>query len=57
MKLNKEGKEITPEMGKPSIKPTKKFIEEIEVKMKSREEILAQIHKDRITLKGGIDSE
>jgi hypothetical protein len=41
MKLNKEGKEITPEMGKPSIKPTKKFIEEVEVKMKSRKEILA----------------
>lgn len=50
LKLDKEGKEITPEMGKPSILSKKKFIEQVETKMKSRSEILAQITQDRVNL-------
>jgi len=33
MKLNKEGKEITPEMGKPTFMTKKKFMEDVENKV------------------------
>jgi hypothetical protein len=43
LKLDREGREITPEMGKPSILSKKKFIEQVESKVKSRDEILQTI--------------
>ena len=52
LKLDKEGKEITPEMGKPSFLSKKKFIEDVEKKLDKRNEVLAQIAKDRIAMKG-----
>jgi len=50
VKLNKEGKDITPEMGKPSFMTKKKFMEDVEVKVSKRDEVLARISKDRIAL-------
>ncbi len=50
MKLDREGREITPEMGKPSILSKKKFIEQVENKIKSRDEILQTILQDRVNL-------
>jgi len=41
MKLNKEGVDITPEMGKPSFTSKKKFIEDVEAKLENRNKILA----------------
>lgn len=52
IKLNKEGKEITPEMGKPTFMTKKKFMEDVEVKVSKRNEVLARIAKDRTALKG-----
>lgn len=52
IKLDKEGREITPEMGKPSILSKKKFIEQVETKIKSRHEILASIQQDRVNMSG-----
>lgn len=39
-------------MGKPSFVGKKKFIEEVDKKMKSRQEVLAEIARDRIKMKG-----
>jgi len=52
IKLDSEGKEITPEMGKPSMLSKKKFIADIETKIKSRQEILNQIAIDKAQMKG-----
>ncbi len=52
IKLDKEGKEITPQMGKPSIVSKKQFIADIESKIKSRQEILNQIAIDKALMKG-----
>ena len=52
IKLNKEGKEITPEMGKPTFMTKKKFMEDVENKVSQRNEVLARIAKDRATLNG-----
>lgn len=57
VKLNKEGKDITPQMGKPSFVGKKKFIEEVDKKMKSRQEVLAEIARDRIKMKGENEQE
>ncbi len=50
LKLNAEGREITQAMGKPQILSSKKFIENIEKKVKSRDEVLAEIMKDKVNL-------
>lgn len=50
LKVHREGREITQAMGKPQILTSKKFIENIEKKVKSRDEILADIMKDKVAL-------
>ncbi len=50
LKLNAEGREITQAMGKPQILSSKKFIENIEKKVKSRDEVLAEIMQDKVNL-------
>lgn len=57
LKLDKEGREITPEMGKPTFMSKKKFIEDTEKKVEKREEILARISKDRAAMKASLDTE
>lgn len=48
VKLHQEGKTITAEMGKPTFKSQKKFMEEVEEKLKTRNEVLAKIQQVRI---------
>lgn len=46
LKLNKEGKEITPEMGKPSFMSKKKFIEDTYKKVENRNDVLARLARE-----------
>ena len=52
LKLNAAGEEITPVMGKPSFLTKKKFIEDVQKKVENRNQIMAQICRDRIAMKG-----
>lgn len=47
LKLDKEGRTITPEMGKSAMIPQKKFIEDIKSELPKRDEVLKQVMEDQ----------